>query len=120
MTEPSAVVTSEVGKSTKDDCNIAMLSHLLGVFTGFIGALVLWLLKKDESTFVDEQAKEALNFQITIMLGFLVSAFLSILLIGFFLMLILIMLNIIFCIVAAVAASKGEHYKYPFAIRLVK
>lgn len=120
MTEPSTVVTTESGKSTKDDFNIAMLSHLLGIFTGFIGALVLWLLKKDESTFIDEQGKEALNFQITMMLGFLLSALLAIVLIGFFLMLILMILNIIFCIVAAVAASKGEHYKYPFAIRLVK
>lgn len=105
---------------TKDDCNMAMLAHLLGIFTGFVGALVLWLIKKDESPFVAEEAREALNFQITIAIGFIASWILAFVLIGLILMPILIIVNLVFCIVAAVAASKGQHYRYPFAIRLVK
>ncbi len=60
------------GTST-DDRNLAMLSHLLGIVSGFVGALIIWSLKKDQSAFVDEQGKEALNFQITVMIAFVVS-----------------------------------------------
>jgi uncharacterized Tic20 family protein len=105
---------------SKDECNIAMLAHLLGVFTGFLGALVIWLLKKDESAFIAEQSKEALNFQITIALAFLACWVLAFILIGVFLIPILILLNFVFCILAAVAVSKGQAYQYPFALRLVK
>lgn len=105
---------------SKDDCNIAMLAHLLGIFTGFIGALVLWLVKKDESSFISDQAKEALNFQITIAIAFFVSWILAFVLIGMLLIPVLVVVNLVFCILGAVAASKGQAYKYPFALRLVK
>lgn len=105
---------------SKDDCNLAMLAHLLGIFTGFIGALVIWLIKKDQSAFIDDQAKEALNFEITVTLACFVSSILVFILIGIFLMWAVIIANIVFCILAAVAASKGQAYRYPFAIRLVK
>ena len=105
---------------SKDDCNIAMLAHLLGIFTGFIGALILWLVKKDESSFITDQAKEALNFQITIAIAFFVSWILAFVLIGMLLIPVLVIVNLVFCILGAVAASKGQAYKYPFALRLVK
>jgi len=54
--------------------NMAMLCHLLGLFTGFVGPLILWLLKKDEDPFIDRQGKEALNFQITVVIGWTVGA----------------------------------------------
>jgi len=50
----------------KDDCSMAMLAHLLAIFTGFIGPLIIWLVKKDTSRFVDQQGKEALNWAITV------------------------------------------------------
>ena len=53
----------EAGSPSKDDCNLAMLAHLLGIFTGFIGALIIWIIKKDSPGFAHSQAKEALNFQ---------------------------------------------------------
>ena len=105
---------------SKDECNIAMLAHLLGIFTGFLGALVIWLIKKDESTFIAEEAKEALNFQITMAIAFFASWVLAFILIGLFLIPVLFVVNFIFCVVAAVAVSKGSGYKYPFALRLVK
>lgn len=120
MTDTNEVVAVAVDAPSKDDCNIALLAHLLGIFTGFVGPLIIWLLKKDSSRFVAEESKEALNFQITMALAYIVSALLFIIVIGIILMPILMVLNIIFCIVGAMAASKGNHYKYPFAIRLIK
>lgn len=105
---------------SKDDCNIAMLSHLLGIFTGFLGALIIWLLKKDDSAFIASQSKEALNFQITITIGFIIAWLLAFILIGVILVPILLIVNLIFCILGAVAASKGQAYRYPFAVRLVQ
>ena len=105
---------------SKDDCNFAMLAHVLGIFTGFVGALIIWLLKKDDSAFINEEAREALNFQITITIGYLVASVLMFILIGMLLLPILYVANIIFCILGAVAASKGQSYRYPFALRLVQ
>ena len=105
---------------TKDECNMAMLAHLLGIFTGFLGALVLWLMKKDSSEFVGEQAREALNFQITMAIGLIACWMLVFLLIGIVLIPLLLIVNFIFCILGAVSASKGQAYRYPFAIRLLK
>lgn len=114
MNDPVAQTTSN------DDRNLAMLAHLLGIVSGFVGALIIWLIKKDQSAFVDEQGKEALNFQITVMIAFVGSWILMFVLIGMLLMPLILIGNLVFCIIAALAVSKGEHYKYPFAIRLLK
>lgn len=114
MNDPVAQGTSN------DDRNLAMLAHLLGIVSSFVGALIIWLIKKDQSAFIDEQGKEALNFQITIVLGFVIAGALTFILIGALLIPLLWIANLVFCILAAVATSKGEHYKYPFAIRLLK
>jgi uncharacterized Tic20 family protein len=114
MSDPVAQGTSN------DDRNLAMLAHLLGIVSGFVGALIIWLIKKDQSAFIDEQGKEALNFQITVMIAFIGSWILMFVLIGMLLMPLLLLANLVFCILAAVAVSKGEHYKYPIAIRLLK
>jgi uncharacterized protein len=105
---------------SRDETNIAMLAHLFGIFTGFIGALVIWLLKKDDSGFIGEEAREALNFQITLMVAYVVAGVLAFLLIGLVLFPILFVLNLVFCLMGAVSASKGKPYRYPFALRLLK
>jgi hypothetical protein len=104
---------------SKDDCNIAMLAHLLGIFFGFVPSLVIWLIKKDDSAFISQEAKEALNFQITLMIGFFVAGALTVILIGIFLFPVLWILDVVFCIMGAVAVSKGQGYRYPFALRLI-
>jgi uncharacterized Tic20 family protein len=111
---PSADVSS-------DDKNLAMLAHLLSILAWFIAPLIIWLLNKDkpEKEFVSDQAKEALNFQITIFIATFVSSLLTIIFIGFFLLLILLFVNVIFCIVAGIAASKGTKYRYPITLRLL-
>ena len=68
--------------ATKESKMWAMLAHLLGLFTCFIGPLIIWLVKKDEDAFVNDQGKEALNFQITVALAMVVSGLLSVVCIG--------------------------------------
>ena len=104
----------------QDSKNLAMLCHLLGLLTNFLGPLILWLLKKDDDAFVDEQGKEALNFQITLMLAGIVAGALSCIGIGLILLPVVGIADIVFSIMACVAASKGKHYRYPVSIRLVK
>jgi uncharacterized Tic20 family protein len=106
---------------SSDDKNLAMLAHLLGIVIGFIGGLIIWLSNKDkpEKSFVIEQAREALNFQITILIASFVSILLCFVIIGFVLLPILFIGNIVFCIIAGVAASKGKAYRYPITLRLI-
>lgn len=104
---------------TKDECNLAMLAHLLGIFSGFVGPLVIWLIKRDESAYIADQSREALNFQITVAIALFASIVLKIVLIGIVLVPIVFIVNFVLSIIAAVDASKGKAYRYPFALRLV-
>ena len=101
-------------------CHIVALSGLIGNGVGFVlGPLVVWLIKKDEYPFVEEQGKEAINFQITMIIAAIVSGILTFVVIGFFLLVAVGIVMIAFPIVAAVKASNGEAYRYPFTIRFI-
>lgn len=113
-------VASAPASSASDDKTMALLAHLLGIFTGFIGALVIYLVKKDSSPFVERHSREALNFQITVAIAYVVSMILILVIIGVFLLMAVYVANLVFCILATMAASKGQEYRYPFALRLVK
>ena len=89
-------------------------------FANIIGPLVVWLIKKDEYPFVNDQGKESLNFQITMTVCGVVAFLLCFVLIGFLLLPAVILADVIMVIVAAVAANRGESYRYPFTIRLIK
>ena len=104
---------------SSDDKNIATITHLGGTVFSFIPGLIVWILKKDDSAYLGDQAKEALNFQITIALAMFVASILVWLLIGFILVPVVWILNIVFCIIAAISTSKGETYRYPFCLRLI-
>lgn len=106
-------------KSSQNDNTMAMLAHILGIFTGFIGALIIYLSQKKEG-FVKEQSKRALNFQLTVLLGYIVAWILVFVLIGLFLFWIVYVVNLILCIMAAVAANQGQNYQYPFSIKFIK
>jgi uncharacterized Tic20 family protein len=108
--------TTEV---SSDQRTLAMLAHLLGIFTGVIGALVIWLMKKDEGGFVENQAKEALNFQITLLIASVIGMVLTLVLIGFLVLLAVAVASIAFSIMGAVKAYRGERYRYPVTLRLV-
>ncbi len=105
---------------SNDDKNMGMLCHLLGLFTGFLGPLILWLIKKDTMPYVDYHGKEALNFQISVMLAYILGGATMIICVGYIIFLAAWLCSIIFSILACVAASKGEYYKYPVCLRLVK
>ena len=105
---------------SKDDKTMAMLAHLLGIFTWFVGPLVIWLIKKDQSPFVDDQGKESLNFQITMGIGWVVGGITSFFCIGFVIIIAVLICTAIFCIMGALKANNGIAYRYPFNIRLVK
>ena len=105
---------------TQDDKTLAILTHLSGTFFSIIVPLIVWLTAKDTKPWLSEQAKEALNFQITVLIGYIVSSALMLVLIGFFTFLIVWALSIILSIVAAVRVSQGETYHYPLTIRLIK
>lgn len=111
---------SFAGPISQDSKNMAMLCHLLGLFTSFVGPLILWLIKKEEDKYVDVQGKEALNFQITIILASLAAGVLSLLCIGFLVAIAVGIGDIVFSILACVAASKGQDYRYPISLRLIK
>lgn len=118
-TPPPAPAPNATPTSTSDDKTIAILTHLSGIVFGFIVPLVVWLIKKDSSAFLSDHAKEALNFQITVLIGFLGSFVLTFVAIGLLLMPLVWLANIVFCIVAAIKVSNGEAYRYPVALRLV-
>jgi len=77
------------------------------------------LTKGKESDLVGDQAREALNFQIAATIAFLISMALMLVLIGFLLMPVIGIIDLVFVILAAVAASKGERYRYPLTLRLI-
>lgn len=102
-----------------DEKNIATVTHLAGTIFLFIPALVVWILKKDDSAYIADQAKEALNFQITVAIALFAANILIWILVGLALIPIIWIANIVFCILAAIATSKGETYRYPICLRLI-
>ena len=95
----------------------ALVASLVGL--AFLGPLIVMLTKGNESAFVRRQAVESLNFQLSMLIYFVVSAILILVLIGFLLMLVVAVLWLVFTIMAAVKASNGEEYRYPLTIRMV-
>jgi uncharacterized protein len=104
-----------------NDRNLAMLTHLSGLIFGFIVPLIVWLIHKDRSdkTYIVSEAKEALNFQLTVTIAAIICCILQAVLIGFLLMPLLWIVNVVFCIMAAVKVSSDGHYRYPFTLRLI-
>ena len=103
--------------------NLATLSHLSAFITfvgipSLVGPLVVWLLNRDDP-FVEQQAKEALNFNISFLLYGVVAAFSIILLVGLIALPAVLVTWFVLVIVAAVKAGNGESYEYPFTIRFV-
>lgn len=97
----------------------AILAHIGGAFTNWLAPLVIYLIKKSDpgSKFDAAQAKEALNFQITC---FIVYVVLMVTVVGAFLMIVPMLWNFVFSIIAAVKASNGVDYRYPLTLRLIK
>ncbi len=101
-------------------CHLATFAGLVVPFIGnIVGPLLIWLLKRDEYPLVENQGKEALNFQISITIYFVVSIILIFVVIGIFILPALFIFDVIVTIVAMVKASEGVEYRYPMSLRLI-
>jgi uncharacterized Tic20 family protein len=122
MNEPNPVV----GMPTQDERTWGMLAHLTA-FAGFLiplgnvlAPLIVWLIKRDQSEFVADQGKEALNFNISVVLAGVVCGVLVWILIGILLGVALFIFWLAMTIIAGIKASEGIRYRYPFTLRLIK
>jgi uncharacterized Tic20 family protein len=117
---------ADQGELTGEDKTMGMLCHLLALcgyiipFGNILGPLIIWLVKKEESAFVNDQGKEAINFQITVMIAIIICVPLMFICIGIPLAIIVGIGSLVLTIIATVNASGGTWYRYPFALRLIK
>ena len=111
---------------SKDDRMWGMLAHLAALagyvipFGNLVGPLIVWLVKKDEMPFVDDQGKESLNFQITMTIALLISSALICVFIGIVLLPLVAIYDLVLTIIAAIKANEGVRYRYPWTLRLIK
>ncbi len=106
--------------SPADEKLWATLVHLGGLFFGFLAPLIGYLVLKDRGPFVRAHTATALNFQLTLLIAYVVGSILSIVIIGIFVLLAAYVLNIVFCIIAAVKANRGDWYTYPLTIPFLR
>jgi len=130
--EPEVVEKEKTGKEINKDarmwamiCHLSALAGLVVPVVGcIIGPLIVWQIKKEEFPFVDEQGKEAVNFQISMSLYLLISAILwiplSFVCIGVLIPTGIGIVDLVFLLIAAVKANDGYHYRYPLTIRFIK
>jgi len=110
---------------SNDERMWAMFAHLSALsgfiipFGSILGPLIIWQIKKNEYALVDDQGKEALNFQITMAIAFLVCCILVFILIGIVLIWVVGLFDLVMTVIAAIKANNGERYRYPFTLRLV-
>ncbi|QDV65081.1 DUF4870 domain-containing protein [Crateriforma conspicua] len=114
---------------TNDEKNLALIAHLSGIagiiaggLVGFVGPLVVYLIKKDTSPYVESQAKEALNFQITLLILSGACFVLTLATCGLVwpLIFVPVILQVVFGILATLAVKDGQFYRYPFNLRLLQ
>lgn len=126
MTETSPSSTEKNIDSKQENtwgmlCHLTALAGFIGVPLGnILGPLVVWLIKRHEYPFVEEQGKESLNFQISMTIYALIAALLTLVVIGIFLIIGLVIADIVFVIIASVKTSNREAYRYPLTIRFFK
>lgn len=102
-----------------DPRTMAMLAHLLGIFTGFLGPLVIYLVNGDRDPYVRHHAAEALNFQLSVLIATIASFILMFVLIGFVLIFVVMISALVLAIMGTIASYRGEWWKYPVNIRMV-
>ncbi len=121
------VISKEVNKDARMwamFCHLGGLAALLPILPvvgGIIAPLIIWQIKKDEHPFVNEQGKEAVNFQISILIYELIAGLLIVAAcIGTLLLPAVIIFDIVFLVIATIKANDGFHYRYPLCIRFIK
>ena len=119
---PSAGGPSKDEKMWGMFCHLAMLVQFVGIpFGTIVGPLVVWLIKRNEMPFVEDQGKEAVNFQITATIAALCCIpFYFLCGVGIVMIVGVVIADLVLSIMAAVKANEGVAYRYPFALRLIK
>ena len=110
---------STTGQPTSEERTLAMLAHLITFMSSFIGPLVIYLVKKDESAFVGDQAKEVLNFHLSVVIYAIVGVLSCFIFIGFVLLPALGIFVLVVTIMGALAAYDGKAFRYPLCIRFL-
>ncbi|WP_166844679.1 DUF4870 domain-containing protein [Isoptericola sp. BMS4] len=106
--------------SPSDERTWSIIAHVGGIVTGFLAPLIIWLVYKDRSPRLDDQGKQALNFQLTVLIAYVVGGILTVILIGGLIAFAAWVCAIVFGIMGAVASSRDEWYRYPIAIPFIK
>jgi hypothetical protein len=102
-------------------CHLSAFAlFIFPAFGNILGPLIIWLIKKDESPYVDKQGKESLNFQISFTLYAFLAGILTLVVIGIFLLLALVVAWVVLVIVATLKASNREEFAYPLSIRFIR
>ena len=102
-------------------CHLAALSGAVSEGVGcLLGPLIIWMLKKDQMPFVADQGREALNFQITVLIGLVLAFLLRVLVIGYALLALIVLFDLVCVIIGAIKASEGVAFRYPINLRLIK
>jgi hypothetical protein len=104
---------------SSDERTMAILCHVLSIFFWIFPPLIIYLIKKDESSYVAAHAKEAMNFQLSLFIYSIGAGILVLLLIGILLLLAIYVAGIVLCIIATIKATENKLYRYPFCIRLI-
>src|SRR6266403_191719 len=116
---PTPVTSSDVRTWSVLAHATALAGFLVPWAGHIVGPLVVWLAKRADSPEIDAHGKESINFQISMLIYNAIAAILCLVLIGFVILGLLHILNIIFVIIASIQASEGKLYRYPLAIRLI-
>lgn len=98
---------------------MAALAHVSSLVASFLGPLLILILADDDDTLVKENAKNSLNFQIMIAIGFIISGILMVVLVGFLLFPLVAIVDLILVIIATVKANDGKIYSYPFTPNII-
>ena len=106
--------------SPQDEKLWATLTHVGGILFGFVAPLVAYVVLRDRGPFIRQHSAAALNFQLTVLIGYVVGGVLSLIVIGLVIMFAVWVASILFAVLAAMAANRGEYYRYPWTITFVQ
>jgi uncharacterized Tic20 family protein len=122
MTDLAPTVNPPLSQARTWDmlCHLSALAGYIIPFGNIIGPLLVWQLKKNEYPSVDAHGKEAVNFQISVLIYFFISVLLSVVLIGIPLLIAVGLGSLVLIVIASIKANNGEAYRYPLTIRFIK
>jgi uncharacterized Tic20 family protein len=101
-------------------CHLSSFAGFLVPFGNIVAPLIIWAVKKNDDPLIDEAGKESINFQLTMIIFFIIATLLIFVLIGFILLSLLVLYDLILVIVASIDAYHGKSFRYPFTIRFLR